>query len=230
MSPEEPSNGVSESARRPVRECAAETDYYARPRIELLEWIGSPGERVLDVGCGAGANAEWLRARGARYIEGVEPTDSAVSAEAVYDRVHHATIENASLDLDGPFDLIICADVLEHLAEPWVVLRDLRQHLRPHGRLAASIPNVRYLPALFRIAFGAGFRPETSGTFDRTHLRFFTRRNIEELLRDSGWRPVRWEQGRYTWRGSLRRALGRFTFGVTNEWLVGQWFVEAVPS
>lgn len=208
----------------------ADGTYYSDARVDLLEWLGAAGERVLDVGCGIGANAEWLRTHGATYIEGVEPHDSAKRAEAVFDRVHHATIEDARSSLGGPFDLIICADILEHLVDPWTAVRDLRTHLAPNGRLAVSIPNVRYLPALARIAFGPGFRPEASGTFDGSHLRFFTRRNVDDMLQLSGWRAARWGYASFSRVGTVRRVLGRLSFGLNDEWLVGQWFVEARPA
>lgn len=205
--------------------------YYSKGRTDLLEWLRCAGRRTLDVGCGSGANAPWLRAHGTAYLEGVEPHESSTEALGSFDHVHQTTIEEALPSLGVSFDLIICADVLEHLVDPATVLRSLRQHLAPNGRLGISVPNVRYLPALLRIAFGAGFRPEASGTFDGTHLHFFTKRNVDELLTATGWQPRRWGYGSHSLAGRVRSMLGRITFGISDEWLVGQWFVEAVlPS
>jgi 2-polyprenyl-3-methyl-5-hydroxy-6-metoxy-1,4-benzoquinol methylase len=205
--------------------------YYQGARLDLLDWAGRSGRRVLEVGCGAGANAEWLRSHGAGWIEGVEPHGpSAELATGRYDRVHRATIEETVDLLQGPFDLMICADVLEHLVDPLNVLRGLRQQAHPGSALVVSVPNVRHYRAIARIVVGHGFRPEVSGVFDSTHLRFFTRANLAALLRNSGWSPLRWGYPSYTRLAVIRSALGRLSGGVTDEWLAGAWFVVACPS
>ena len=219
---------------------AKESHYYLGQRTDLLDWLGGHYERVLEVGCGAGGNARWLREHGARRLVGVEiHQESAERARDAFDQVEPRAIEDALPYLSGPFDLIICADVLEHLLDPWDIARRLAALAAPDGQLLASIPNIRYLPALTRIAIGAGFRPESEGTFDATHLRFFTKENVRELLTSSGWRPVRWGYGSYRSRSPdtlsraltmTRRVLSRATLGVSDEWLVGQWWVAATPA
>lgn len=201
--------------------------YYDTPRLDLLEWADVSGKRVIDIGCGAGANAAWLREHGAEWIEGVEPhSPSADVAEGRLDHVHRCGIEAARIE--GQFDLVICADVLEHLVDPGAVLIGLREHAASGSRLVVSAPNVRHYRALARIAFGAGFRPDPDGTFDGTHLRFFTRSNLADLLAAAGWRPQRWGYPTWSWAGrTVRPALSRLTFGRSDEWLVGEWFVLA---
>ena len=216
-----------------------EAHYYLGQRTDLLDWLGGRHERVLEVGCGAGGNARWLREHGATHLVGVEiHPESAERARAVFDHVESRSIEEALPSLSGPFDLIICADVLEHLVDPGDVVRRLVGVAADDGRLLVSIPNIRYLLALTRIALGAGFRPEPEGTFDATHLHFFTKENVRQLLTSGGWRPERWGYGSYRSRSpdtlsralsTTRRALSRATFGLTDEWLVGQWWVEATP-
>jgi SAM-dependent methyltransferase len=211
--------------------------YYLGERTDLLEWHGRHHERVLEVGCGAGGNAPWLRAHGAKNLVGVEiHPESATQARAVFDRVESRPIEDALQSLTGPFDLIICADVLEHLVDPWDVLDRLGQVAAHDGELLVSMPNIRYLRALARIAVGAGFRPESEGIFDATHLHFFTKDNIAQLLVSGGWEPRRWGYPSYRSRSPdtlatalarTRSVLSRATRGLTDEWLAGQWWVEA---
>ena len=167
--------------------------YYASDRTAFLDWVGGTFDRVLDVGCGAGSNASWYRRHGAGSVVGVElDPPSAARAALVFDRVVAEDVETALRTLDGTFDLIVCADVLEHLVDPWSVVDDLRRLATRDTVLAISIPNIRFLPAILRIAFGRGFAYEAQGIFDSTHLRFFTRRDAEWMLRRGGWVADRW--------------------------------------
>jgi 2-polyprenyl-3-methyl-5-hydroxy-6-metoxy-1,4-benzoquinol methylase len=170
-----------------------EDRYYEGDRSDLLDWLGGRHGRVLEVGCGSGGNAAWLRRHGATRIVGIE-TDpkSAARAREVFDKVIVESVETALADLDESFDLIICADVLEHLIDPWAVTSALAGKSAEDGLLLVSVPNIRHYRALWRIAFGAGFRYEEEGTFDSTHLRFFDRAGLERMLDQAGWMPQRW--------------------------------------
>jgi len=133
-------------------------------------------------------------------------------------------------EIDETFDLIVCADVLEHLVDPWTVARGLRRLAEPNATLVASVPNVRHYRSLLRIAFGHGFRGEIQGPFDSTHLRFFTKANLSDLLRQSDWRPGGWRPSPSTRNEGLKRLLDRMTLGVASEYLAYQWYVLAHPS
>lgn len=201
------------------------TQYYGSDRSPFLEWLGMRPQRVLDIGCGAGRSGAWLRARGATRIVGVEVDPaSGQAARAIYDEVHIASIESALSTIDEPFDLILCADVLEHLVDPWSVARRLREHATPETTLAVSIPNIRNIGALRRIAFGDGFAYETEGIFDATHLRFFTRSNARTMLEGGGWRIER--SGR-SLRSLGARIASKLTRGFADEWLAYQWYFVA---
>ena len=101
--------------------------------------------RVLDIGCGTGSNGYWYRQHGAREIVGVEiDPASADRASAVLDRVVCEPIETALGMLEGTFDLIVCADVLEHLVDPWSVVADLGKVATQNTVLAVSMPNIRF--------------------------------------------------------------------------------------
>ena len=130
--------------------------YYDTARLDLLGWAGRGGSRILEIGCGSGANAGWLKLHGAEWLEGVEPhAPAAEVARTQFDVIHASTIEDTKLD--GVFDLIICADVLEHLVDPAGILARLHAVASPEGSLLVSTPNIRHYRALIRIAFGAGF-------------------------------------------------------------------------
>jgi O-antigen biosynthesis protein len=85
----------------------------------------------------------------------------------------------------GRFDAIVCGDILEHLRDPDQLLRQARTWLTPDGALVASIPNVRH-HSVVRSVLEGNWTYESSGLLDRTHLRFFTRREIEKLFFRAG--------------------------------------------
>src|SRR5207253_11516920 len=88
---------------------------------------------------------------------------------------------------DAPLEVVVCADVLEHLASPEWLLERIRGWLRPGGTLLVSLPNVANVSV--RLAVLAGRFPYAErGILDRTHLRFYTRRSARELIERSGLR------------------------------------------
>jgi SAM-dependent methyltransferase len=206
-------------------------DYYTHDRADFLDWVGGRFERVLDLGCGTGSNAPWYRRHGARVVVGVELDEASASQAAlVLDRVICGSMETAILELDGTFDLIVCADVLEHLADPWKLVCQLGRLASASTVLAVSMPNVRFVSAIVRIAFGRGFEYQEQGIFDVTHLRFFTRPDVERLLRQGGWVPERWGAQLYGRLLAIRRLAKRVTGGWSDQWFAEQLFVVARPA
>jgi len=226
-----PTGQSSIGQKGPVVVIPKAADYYANDRSDFLDWIGGEFGRILDVGCGAGPNASWYRHHGAREIVGIEiDPASAVLSAAVLDRVICDPIETAIHVLEGSFDLIVCADVLEHLVDPWSVVRELGRVAHADTVLAISMPNIRFLPAILRIAFGRGFAYEEHGIFDSTHLRFFTRRDAASMLHRGGWVPERWGAPQFGRLGSVLRLAQRSTRGRSDDWLSGQLYVVAHPA
>jgi 2-polyprenyl-3-methyl-5-hydroxy-6-metoxy-1,4-benzoquinol methylase len=162
--------------------------YLDNPRPEVLRHVPAEARRVLDVGCWRGAFGAALRERGAE-VWGVEQVGEAADvARERLDRVETGTLEAVMPDLpSGTFDLITFNDVLEHLAWPQDVLRDCARLLAPGGRVLAAIPNIRHWPALMEIVNQGDFPYAESGVFDRTHLRFFTRKSIPRLFEEAGY-------------------------------------------
>jgi len=83
---------------------------------------------------------------------------------------------------DQSFDCILCLDVLEHLADPWRVLQQLSQKLKPQGVIITSIPNIRHVSILVKLFLLGRWTYTDSGILDRTHLRFFTKQSVLALL------------------------------------------------
>src|SRR6185295_16247560 len=94
-----------------------------------------------------------------------------------------------SSDVAGPFDTLIAADVLEHLRDPWTALRRYAALLDPQGTAVISLPNVGHWSTYANLARGTWPR-KPEGIFDATHLRWFTLRDAEALLRQAGLHPT----------------------------------------
>jgi predicted TPR repeat methyltransferase len=144
------------------------------------------GLRLLDLGAAGGHLGRAVRDRCA-FLAGVEP-DPALPATARegYDDWRQADAMAAG-SWDGPFDAVVCADVLEHLPRPEELLARIRDWLRPGGTLLVSLPNVANITV--RAALAAGRFPYAErGILDRTHLRFYTRRSGSALIAGAGFR------------------------------------------
>jgi 2-polyprenyl-3-methyl-5-hydroxy-6-metoxy-1,4-benzoquinol methylase len=145
-----------------------------------------PGQRILDVGCGGGRFARFFTAREA-VVTGIERNPEA----AALARAHCARVIEGDLsgdDLLDPkerFDVIVCADVLEHLAYPGDTLSRLVGHLLPGGFVLVSLPNVAHYKVRFGLLVGR-FDYTAVGIMDRSHLRFFTRRTAMDLIHECG--------------------------------------------
>jgi SAM-dependent methyltransferase len=165
------------------------------------------GRRVLDVGCGDGYLGAALAARG-YLVTGVEREGGFSDAFPRDVDLVVADLEQGLPLLPHKYDYILCADILEHLRYPDVLLRQLHGYLNPGGVLIASLPNSGNI--WFRANILAGrFPQDDKGLFDRTHLRFYTWKGWQRLFTDAGFRitsvdptampvtlvaPPRWEQ------------------------------------
>jgi methionine biosynthesis protein MetW len=149
------------------------------------------GARVLDVGCATGYLAAELARRGCDVV-GVE-LDPVAARQAraicrdvvVGDLDAPDTREAVQRAVDGGVDVVICADVLEHVRDPWAVLAWLRTLLRPGGQAVVSIPNIAHWTAR-RAMLRGRFDYRDHGLFDRTHVRFFTRATARDLAHRAG--------------------------------------------
>lgn len=162
--------------------------YYGSVNKDILELVPAGAKRVLDVGCASGALGKEIKAKHpGTIVHGIERADAPLAAaQANLDRVFPADLEKGIPELDGPYDVIIFGDVLEHLVDPWNLLRALSAHLSPEGRVIASIPNLRYYKVVRDLVLKGRFTYRESGILDSTHLRFFTRHEMEKLFARAG--------------------------------------------
>lgn len=193
---------------------------------DVLRGLGTVSGRLLDVGSGTGAWAPRLRAAGAQTLVALDPSEASIAAAAeLYDAAVVGTVEGVELaDLGGePFDVIVVADVLEHLVDPWAALQRLRGWAAPDALLAVSVPNLRFYRLVGNLVLRGEFEYEPYGVRDWTHLRWFTRKSLGRTLRASGWEPERWVTSP-TLKGRL---LARLSEQLANDFLRQQLTVVA---
>ena len=182
--------------------------------------------RLLEAGCGAGVLGQRLKHAGkATYVCGIELNRHAGElARARLDRILIGDLETLPLgELHSRFDSAICADVLEHLRDPWEALAKLRQCLRDGGEVFASIPNIGYYKIVRRIMRDE-WRYEPDGILDRTHLRFFTLSTIREMFALAGFEITQIVREAKHTRWS--RLLARFSVKV-EEFVTIQYYIRA---
>ena len=147
------------------------------------------GARVLDVGCSAGYLGEALKEQREARVWGIEldESDAAKARERGFEEVFAADLDHFAWDdLDRyEFDAVVFADVLEHLKRPGEAIRGAARHLAPDGLVIASIPNIAHLSIRVELMEG-GFAYEKLGLLDDTHLKYFTKKTIEDLFRAAG--------------------------------------------
>jgi SAM-dependent methyltransferase len=146
--------------------------------------------RILDIGCGCGANARALKEKSRDVcVVGVEPSDRAAElAQRACDEVFQGTFEEwaRASPQDEAFDAVLLSDVLEHVADPIAFVRGIARVPALRGALwIVSVPNYAVWYNRIRTLFGVQDYA-WSGLWDRTHLRFYTRRTVRELLEYCG--------------------------------------------
>ena len=169
---------------------AARAAAYERARPEILIHVPLSARRVLDLGCATGTTGAALKRRQDVEVVGVELEPAYASeAERHLDRVIVADAEQPPPDLaNARFDVLIAADILEHLKDPWTTLRRYAQLLDPGATVVVSLPNVGHWSTYAHLARGSWPR-KPEGIFDATHLRWFTLRDANELLVQAGLTP-----------------------------------------
>jgi 2-polyprenyl-3-methyl-5-hydroxy-6-metoxy-1,4-benzoquinol methylase len=164
--------------------------YYEGERPDMLRYIPADVRTTLEFGCGCGGFSALLKARLGVESWAVE-VDAAAAQEAArkLDKVICADAHAAIAEIpDRRFDCIIFFDILEHLVDPYSLLRAVKSKLTPTGVVVASIPNIRYYRAFLKFVVHGDWQYEDQGIMDRTHVRFFTHKSITDTFQRLGYR------------------------------------------
>src|SRR5438094_5700102 len=152
----------------------------------ILRWLGEGrGRRLLDVGAADGLLSGQLTERGGR-VPAIEGDPALAQAGARHcERMITLNLDREIPVGEGPFDVIVYGDVLEHLVDPLRVLVELDRSLGPNGFVIISVPNIAHLWIRLLLLIGR-FDYLDRGILDQSHLRFFTERSLRAMLADAG--------------------------------------------
>ncbi|MHB1087278.1 MAG: class I SAM-dependent methyltransferase [Acidimicrobiales bacterium] len=157
----------------------------------ILRMVGF-NKRVLEAGCASGHVSKMLQAQGCSVV-GVEMDASVVElAQPWVERVIVGDFDDAKVwgELEGEsFDVALFGDVLEHLKDPLGVLREAVKHLVPSGIVVLSVPNIAHADVKIALLNGT-FPYRDSGLLDQTHIHFFTKESILDLVKHAGLIPT----------------------------------------
>lgn len=167
------------------------SNYYSNQRQEILSHIlrHRPGS-VAEFGCGKGILLQSLARTWTDFEHlgvDLEADEAAATANLTLLRKNIFDVSPAH----KPFDYVLLLDVIEHFADPDGLLAHVKKFAGPETTFIFSIPNIRFAIALYKILFKKDFPEEPGGIFDKTHLRFYTRRKILRMLAHNGFTDIR---------------------------------------
>ncbi|MEX0768847.1 MAG: bifunctional glycosyltransferase/class I SAM-dependent methyltransferase, partial [Microthrixaceae bacterium] len=156
----------------------------------LKTWLSSrKNAQILDVGCSDGFFAADMQAMG-HHVTGVDLQAHEGVKERVDQFVQADLDQGLPAELEGPFDIVLAADVLEHVRRPDLLLQQIHSVLAPGGSVLVSVPNFGHWYPRLRVALGR-FDYDRRGILDSDHVRFFTKKSFERLATSAGFTIVR---------------------------------------
>lgn len=163
--------------------------YYSSSRKQMLAFVPSTARWILDVGCAEGKFGALLKERLGAEVWGIEYEPAA--AEKARKRLDHVLTGDVlelieTLEAEK-FDCLTLLDVIEHLADPFTLLKSVKRILSKDGCLVLSVPNVLHISNLYRLLVEKDWHYIDHGILDRTHLRFFTKKSLIRTLNSHGY-------------------------------------------
>lgn len=209
--------------------------YFINPRLDLVSMMDyNPAQKVLEVGMGGGDTLLYIKQQKlASEAVGVDIVQLKGSNQEhpLIDKLYILDLENDLLPFqENYFDVIIAGDVLEHLVDPWRVLKELTKYLKPGGYILISLPNIRDMYAVIPIVLRGDFAYADKGLFDKTHVRFFCKKNMKELIKSTGnlkldkILPIQ----NYGSQNLKRKVFNILTLKIFEEFVTSQYLIRAV--
>jgi len=212
-SPDAHGAGLVKHALNPLRYDGQTDDPHEAPGI--LKAFMPEKVRVLDVGCGTGVVTVIANQGKHNDVLAVEPdVNRAAIARSRGVNVVCGFMDQDFLDQTGLFDVIVFADVLEHLVVPDDMLRLAIGGLKPDGLILVSVPNVAHWSIRLKLLFGK-FDYRETGICDATHLRWFTQRSVRDLLEQQKFEIIKMKES----AGTTLAVYQSSFFKLAPEWL-----------
>ena len=185
---------------------------YLGPAIRAFLRGLPTGARVVDLGCGNGSLTSQF-AEPSWDVHGVDISTSAVQEGVeAYKGIHfHVADVTGELGFLEPcsFDAVVAAEVIEHLYAPRRLLSNAHKLLKPGGRLVITTPYHGYLKNL-ALALTGGMDSHFTALWDGGHIKFWSQRTLESVLKDCGFSVLRFKGvGRtaYLWKSMVVLAV-----------------------
>lgn len=174
---------------------------YVGLRDDLLKYIKGGNLDVLDVGCATGVNGSFLLDNDMiKSVDGVEfDEEMADIAKKKYDNVFVGDLNSSKFlslitNENNGYDYILFGDILEHLINPLDVLLEFKNVLKPDGKIIISVPNIAHLELFIQVYIKGTWPKNERGIFDKTHLSWFTKKDIHLLLKKAGLHTLTYER------------------------------------
>lgn len=215
-------------------------EYSMGVRDDLLKYVDVKKNKVaiLDIGCALGGDFCVIKeANPEAELCGIELDPATAVIARMFADVRNNNIEEGIVpEWQEKFDYVIMGDVIEHLIDPWTALKTVYDMMKPGGCIIASIPNVLNISVVYDLLQG-NFTYEDAGILDRTHRRFYTRKEILKLFKTADLEPEiigsntigKFEENDNEWARMARAILAIPEVTIESEDLeVFQWHVRAV--
>lgn len=156
--------------------------------------IVGEGKRVMEIGAGPGSITRLLTSVSNCRVTALEIDSEAIKKLAPFcERVYQVDLNDKRwpevVESGDRFEVIVAADVLEHVYEPLTVLKAMKGFLNENGYMVISVPHVGH-SAVHACLLDEDFEYSDFGLLDRTHIRFFGIKNIQRLFEDAGMKIV----------------------------------------
>jgi 2-polyprenyl-3-methyl-5-hydroxy-6-metoxy-1,4-benzoquinol methylase len=205
-------------------------EYFENIRSDIISLVDKGENKILEIGCGTGNTGLELKQQGkAVEIVGVDIVPEVLEiAKSKIDKTICADIETLKLPFSNEyFDYILLGDVLEHLKNPWQVLLCLTQFIKKRGFIIASIPNIRYWKVIMNLVFKGEWKYSSDGVLDNTHLRFFAKKSMLELISSANLKVRYICPATELQPPNLCKKLNHLTFGLFEDFLTISYIIKA---
>lgn len=205
-----------------------EKEYFSNVRKDIISFIDADKDlSILEIGAGTGATLLELKNKGiAKKISGFDIVDVNQNKEK-FDSFIIGNIEQDEIPFElNSFDSIILADVLEHLVEPQKTIQKLIPYLKKDGHFYISLPNVRNYLVFYKVFVKGSFEYTDEGIFDKTHIRFFCKRDMRNLINSIPELKLQKIESNLKHLSSIKSTFNKITFGLFEPFISTQYFLK----